>query len=154
RCGLPAPRRPAGARLASGVRAWAVAASSPFVGGTIATEQREKGTTWSISFREAVCGTMKTAAVGAQTERPGAAGAGEGVAWRLHLTGRFVYLFPSRSFAARCGPVSGPDHPLRPKVSRRFRRGDPRSAAVAGSGETPAATSFVPVYFDSGFVFA
>src|SRR5262249_40133661 len=48
-----------------------------------------KGTTWSISFDEAVCGRTKAAAVGAQTERPGVAGAGESVAWRQGLTGRF-----------------------------------------------------------------
>src|SRR5262249_43306407 len=40
---------------------------------------------------------------------------------------------------SRCGPGSGPDHPPRPKVSRRFQRGDLRSAAVTGSGD-PATT--------------
>jgi hypothetical protein len=32
---------------------------------------------------------MKVAAVGAQTEHPGVAVAGEGFAWRQDLTGRF-----------------------------------------------------------------
>src|SRR5215813_4901773 len=103
------------------------------------------GTTWSVSFREAVCDTMTTAAVGAQTEHPGVAVAGEGVAWRLHLTGRFVYFFPSTSFAASArnsrslwsGLRTGP--PPRPKVSSLEKPGDLRSAAVAGSGD-PATT--------------
>src|SRR5262249_57443546 len=56
-------------------------------------------------------------------------------------------LFPGGVFAPsfplvpRCGPVSGPDHPPRPKVSRRFQRGDLRSAAVAGSGD-PTTTRY------------
>jgi hypothetical protein len=41
---------------------------------------------------------MKAAAVGAQTERPGVAGAGEGVAWRQGLTGRFASIHRFRRF--------------------------------------------------------
>src|SRR5215207_9437338 len=46
----------------------------------------------------AVCVTMKAAAVGAQTERRGVAVAGEVVAWRQGLTGRFVFQTPDSIF--------------------------------------------------------
>jgi len=39
-----------------------------------------------------VCDRMRTAAVGAQTERSGLAVAGEGFAWRQDLTGRFAFV--------------------------------------------------------------
>src|SRR5262245_4012093 len=60
-----------------------------------ATEQTELATTWSVSFRELVCGRMEAAAVGAQTERPGVAGPVRGLLWRQNLTGRFRSLFRS-----------------------------------------------------------
>src|SRR5262245_27958486 len=116
------------------------------------------GTTWSVSFREAVCDTMTTAAVGAQTEHPGVAVAGEGVAWRLHLTGRFVYFFPSTSFAAsarnsrslwsglRTGPpplvvVRSPDRTTSPTEGLLFGKAGRPSVGGCGRVRRPGHNS-------------